>query len=74
MLVSVELTGTAWPVLTGGLFHYSSAPHHRRFEMGITNSSGGVGFMSMLMRGASTAGSTTGGDGGPHHRRFANHW
>ena len=41
MLVSVELTGTAWPVLTGGLFHYSSAPHHRRFEMGITNNSGG---------------------------------
>jgi len=33
--------------------------------MSITNGSGGVGFMSLVMRGAITAGSRTGGDGGP---------
>jgi hypothetical protein len=33
--------------------HYSSAPHHRRFVMSITNGSGGVGFMSLVMGGAS---------------------
>ena len=35
--------------------HYSSTPHHRRFVRSITNGSGGVGFMSLLMRGAITA-------------------
>ena len=44
--------------------HYSSAPHHRRFEMSITNGLGGIGFMSMVMGGAITAGCRTGGDGG----------
>ena len=45
--------------------HYSSTPHHRWFVKSITNSSGGVGFMSLVMRGAITAGSCrTGGDGG----------
>ena len=33
--------------------HYSSTPHHRRFVRSITNSSGGVGFMSLVMRGLS---------------------
>ena len=42
--------------------HYSSAPHHRRFEMSITAGLGGVGFKSMVMGGAITAGSETGGD------------
>jgi len=42
--------------------------------MGITNGSGGVGFMSLVMRGAITAGWRTGGDGGYHHRRFENRW
>jgi len=39
-------------------------PPHRRFEMSITNGSGGVGFMSMVMGGAITASCRTDGDGG----------
>jgi len=38
--------------------------------MGITNGSGGVEFMSMVMERAITAGWRTVGDEGPHHRRF----
>ena len=43
--------------------NYSSAPHHRRFKMAITAGLGGVGFKSMVMGEAITAGSGTGGDG-----------
>jgi len=55
-------------------FHYSSAPHHRRFEMAITNGLGGIGFKSMVMRGAITAGCKTVGDRKAYHRRFSNRW
>ena len=34
-------------------YHYSSTPHHRRFVRSITNGSGGVGFMSLVIRGLS---------------------
>ena len=44
--------------------HYYNIPHHRRFEMSITNGSRGIVFMSMVMGGAITAGCRTGGDGG----------
>ena len=43
--------------------HYSSTPHHRRFKMAITAGLGVVGFKSMVMGEAITAGSGTGGDG-----------
>ena len=33
--------------------HYSSTPHHRRFVRSITNGSGGVGFMSLVIAGPS---------------------
>ena len=57
-----------------GRWHYSSAPHHRRFEMAITAGLGGVGFKSMVMRGAITAGCKTVGDRKAYHRRFSNRW
>jgi len=47
-----------------GIVHYYSTPHHRRFVRSITNGSGGVGFMSLVMRGDITAGSRTDGDVG----------
>jgi hypothetical protein len=37
--------------------HYSSTLHHRRFKMAITAGLGGVGFKSMVMEEAITAGS-----------------
>ena len=68
---NMQVTSTLWPdIKSQKLLHYSNAPHHRRFVMSITNSSGGVGFMSLVMRGAITAGSRTGGDGRGYHRRF----
>ena len=54
----------SWPNGPCIKLHYSSTPHHRRFVRSITNGLGGVGFMSLVMSGAITAGyCRTGGDG-----------